>query len=435
MIHIAVTNSITGPEEGTALHWHGLRQKKTSWYDGVPSVQMCPIAPGQTFVYEFQADLYGSSWYHSHLTAQYAGGLLGPMVIHGPTDNYPSGIGDVIDLGPILLTDFYYQDYYQDYSELVAQSVSSNAVYSQLITSDNTLIQGKMSTDCGNAPSGSNCTGNSGLAKFNFTSGRTRLLRLINTSAAAFIIVSLDDHNMTVVANDCVPIKPYTVTQVQLFVGQRTDVLITADQPADAYWLRIRQPTLCALSIQPFGLSAAYYDGVDTTKKPETLPQADFIEPTLIHCGNDALTLTEPYLTLVLDPPDQLIYINITQAINATGHVHYLMNGSPFMADYNYPTLNETYNNDTSFPSQANAYNFGSAENVRLVFENEVPFGHPLHVHGQNMWVVDEGVGAWDGEIVVRPTNPQRRDTQTLQPNGYMVAQLKSDNPVVWPCE
>lgn len=35
-IEITVTNSITGPEEGTSLHWHGLLQNGSPWYDGVP---------------------------------------------------------------------------------------------------------------------------------------------------------------------------------------------------------------------------------------------------------------------------------------------------------------------------------------------------------------------------------------------------------------
>lgn len=63
-----------------------------------PSVQQCPIAPGSSFTYTFQADLYGTSWYHSHYSAQYAGGLFGPMIIHGPKNaDYD------VDLGPVLL--------------------------------------------------------------------------------------------------------------------------------------------------------------------------------------------------------------------------------------------------------------------------------------------------------------------------------------------
>ena len=63
--------------EGTALHWHGFLQKGTPYYDGVPSVQQCPIAPGSSFTYRFQADLYGTTWYHSHYSAQFGAGLFG----------------------------------------------------------------------------------------------------------------------------------------------------------------------------------------------------------------------------------------------------------------------------------------------------------------------------------------------------------------------
>jgi len=34
---VTVKNNIFGPEEGTSLHWHGLLQKDTPWFDGVPA--------------------------------------------------------------------------------------------------------------------------------------------------------------------------------------------------------------------------------------------------------------------------------------------------------------------------------------------------------------------------------------------------------------
>lgn len=59
-IEVTVNNQLAS--EGTTLHWHGLLQTATPYFDGVPSVQMCPIAPGGTFTYRFKADLYGTSW-------------------------------------------------------------------------------------------------------------------------------------------------------------------------------------------------------------------------------------------------------------------------------------------------------------------------------------------------------------------------------------
>lgn len=55
-IEVTVHNNITGPEEGTSLHWHGLLQKETPWMDGVPSISQCPIAPGATFKCVFHSN-------------------------------------------------------------------------------------------------------------------------------------------------------------------------------------------------------------------------------------------------------------------------------------------------------------------------------------------------------------------------------------------
>jgi Multicopper oxidase len=48
--------------------------------DGVNGMTQCPIAPGDSFNYTFRAMQYGSSWYHSHYSVQYADGAVGPMV-------------------------------------------------------------------------------------------------------------------------------------------------------------------------------------------------------------------------------------------------------------------------------------------------------------------------------------------------------------------
>ena len=59
-----------------------------------------------------------------------------------------------------------------------------------------------------------------------------------------------------------------------------------------------------------------------------------------------------------------------------------------------------------------------------------------MHLHGHNFWVVAEGTGEWNG--TVNSINPQRRDTQLLQPMngtepGYLVLEFNTDNPGVWP--
>ena len=48
--------------------------------DGVNGITQCPIAPESTFNYTWRAMQYGSSWYHSHYSVQYADGAVGPLI-------------------------------------------------------------------------------------------------------------------------------------------------------------------------------------------------------------------------------------------------------------------------------------------------------------------------------------------------------------------
>jgi FtsP/CotA-like multicopper oxidase with cupredoxin domain len=52
-LSISVKNSLTN--NGTGIHWHGVRQWHTPSQDGVPGITECPLAPGDTKVYNFQA--------------------------------------------------------------------------------------------------------------------------------------------------------------------------------------------------------------------------------------------------------------------------------------------------------------------------------------------------------------------------------------------
>jgi len=60
---------------------------------------------------------------------------------------------------------------------------------------------------------------NAPLAQFKFQKGKAHRLRLVNTGAAGQQFFSIDEHEMTIIANDYVPIEPYT-TQV-VFLGVR----------------------------------------------------------------------------------------------------------------------------------------------------------------------------------------------------------------------
>ncbi|KAF8543120.1 multicopper like protein [Trichophaea hybrida] len=406
-IRVTVTNNLN--DEGTALHWHGLLQKATPWFDGVPSVQQCPIAPGETFTYRFRADIYGTSWWHSHYSGQYSGGLLGPMIIHGP--NHLSEKDDYdIDLGPVFLTDWYHREYSEIVDDVMSTDITTILAAG---SSQNNLINGKNNFNCSTTTL--SCTPNAGISKFKFTPGKRHRLRIINAGSEGQQKFSIDQHNLTVIAHDFVPIKPYTVNMVSLGIGQRVDVIVEANQKVkSSYYMRASIQTVCTASTGPNALAAIYYSGANETALPNSTAQPD----TLPDCHDSAypLALTEP----------------ITFGQNATGHFLWYMNDVSFRANFNNPVLLLANVGNTSYPENWNVYNSGNATSIRVILKNTSGARHPMHLHGHNMFELASGDGDWDGTIV-NPSNPARRDTHVIKRNGHFVFQYIADNPGVWP--
>jgi FtsP/CotA-like multicopper oxidase with cupredoxin domain len=341
-IMVTVHNQITDPEEGIGFHWHGFLQKKTPYYDGVASIQQCPIAPGSSFTYNFQADTYGTTWYHSHYSAQYADGLLGPIVVHGPK-NAPYDI----DIGPVLLTDYYHKSYF----DILEGVLTNTADFSKIIpTSDNNLINGKMNFNC--TLTGTPCTTNAGLSKFRFTKGKTHRLRLINGGAEGLQRFSIDGHNLTVIANDFIPIQPYTTEVVTLGIGQRTDVLVTANVGSinSSFWMRSNISTPCSSNAQPYALAAVLYDKADNDTAPKSTA---WNVPDPATCENDPLESTIPYFPIASVPEPEFVQnIDITFGPNASDIFTWKMNNVSFRGDYNAPVLLLANQGNFSYPGK-----------------------------------------------------------------------------------
>ncbi|KAM0323702.1 hypothetical protein ACHAQA_008639 [Verticillium albo-atrum] len=435
-IEVTVTNNISGGDddeknsnrplewEGSALHWHGFLQKGTVFQDGVPGVSQCPIAPGRTNTYRFQATLYGTSWYHSHYSAQWAGGLFGPIVVYGPR-----AVKYDYDLGPVLLSDWYHDDYFT----LLEETLAANG--SGLVFSDNNLINGKNNFDCRRKAAGdkTRCTNKAGISRFRFRKGKTHRLRLINAGTEALQRFSIDGHTMTVIANDFVTIEPYDTKVVTLGIGQRTDVLVkaTGQSSTDSFWIRANMSVPCSLTNQPYALGVIYYENAGEHSVPKSQPW-DVPDPGT--CANDDLELTKPYYEMELPPATSRRDMEIDLSRNASGVPLWTFDGVSMRTDYNTPTGLQVHSGNLTFEKEWNVRNFGSSKSVRIVVSNNSPAAHPIHIHGFNMYVLNEGPGlTWDGTVVYAP-NPQRRDVQMVRAGGYIAIQFDAaGNPGLWP--
>ena len=271
---------------------------------------------------------YGSSWYHSHYSAQYAGGALGAIVIHGPQN----ALYDE-DLGPVLLSDYFHTDY-----NILVQDVMSTDFSKITPFSDNNLINGKGFYDCSLMADNSSCTPNAGLSKFQFNSGESYRLRLVNTGAEATQLFSIDNHTLTVIAYDFVPIVPYTTNIVSLGIGQRADIIVKATgSPNSVVWMRSTMASGCSHTHQPNGLAIIYYqNAANSTAEPTTQPWPI----GSAGCAGDPLSKMVPYTPITPPQSQTTVDIDLNFEINATGHFLFTMDGSdlPYRLQHSYLT-------------------------------------------------------------------------------------------------
>lgn len=361
--------------------------------DGVPAITQCPISSNDSYTYQFKAELYGTTWYHAHYSAQYADGAVGPLIVHGPK-NVPYDI----DLGPIMLSDWYHNTYYS-----IVESIVKPSLAPPIPCSDNNLINGKMNFNCSTVTGNTPCTSSAGLSKFLFHTGKVHRLRLINSGAEGTQQFSIDNHNMTVIANDFVPVQPYSTTVVTLGIGQRTDVLVTANGDSNGvYWMRSN--ITCAYTNQAQALAVIYYNKASASTVPNSkvqpytpgclnvsrssIPKSRTL--WLITHAQDPLSQTIPTYPIAVGNPSITETVNITVAPNATGTWLFSMNGESYRGDYNNPTLLLAKQGNTSYPDDAewNIYNTGSNASYRFIINNPTPINHPMHYHGHNMFVL-----------------------------------------------
>lgn len=401
-IQVNVQNSDSN--NGTGVHWHGLRQLHSNQMDGTNGITECPIAPGQTKTYTFKATEYGSSWYHSHYSVQYSDGAVGPIVINGPT----SANWD-IDLGPLPLTDWFHEPVF----EILASQPQAPPTSQSILVNGSAVYNGQGS-----------------YSKTTLTPGKKHLLRLVNTGINEYLHVSLDNHPFTVVASDFVPVQPFTTTELVLGVGQRYDVIITANQTVGNYWFRVGTgggqcdgPNEQFTNGQTEG-SIFSYQGA-----PSGNPTSS---PFGLTTGCTDTTGFTPVVSFTIPSPSSSP-TELDLTLDTTQGVFWKVNNQSIDIDWTKPTLNYVVNGTYTLPAQDNGIDINNAAgsyNYWLI-QNDSPLPHPIHLHGHDFWVLGQGSGSGAG-VSLNLNNPIRRDTATAEDGGYLIIAFASDNPGAW---
>lgn len=264
--------------------------------DGVNGITQCPIAPNDYFVYNFTVTQYGSSWYHSHYSVQYADGAAGPMTLHGPT----SSEWDETISPPLIMTDWGHNSAFAavtaglENEDILLNGRGNVTNYSG--TPNQTAIQDPYSITFDGPKEG--------------TPIKKYLLRIINSSFDTTFVFSIDNHNLTIIGTDFVPITPYTGTSVLVGVGQRYHVIVEANPlayddssrlPTDGnYWIRTFVAP-CGPG-QPLGIEGYAKTGVLRYNSSSTaLPSSEPWPNVPTGCADEEYSNLQPIVPWTVD--------------------------------------------------------------------------------------------------------------------------------------
>lgn len=210
LVRIELINELPVP---TTIHWHGLFVPNAM--DGVAGLNQAPVAPGESFTYEFVAKPAGTRWYHSHTdpATQIPMGLYGAFIVE------PNPATKIYDREQTLIV----TEWDLELTPGVAAGVEPVGPRDSLLRggehgADLFLINGKM---------------HGGIPPIGIAEGETILIRLINAGARPHPI-HIHGHNFRVVATDGNPVSPVAqMIKDTVLIGpaERLDLELFADNP------------------------------------------------------------------------------------------------------------------------------------------------------------------------------------------------------------
>ncbi|KAG8531800.1 uncharacterized protein KY384_003436 [Bacidia gigantensis] len=446
---------------GTTVHWHGVRLLNAFEHDGVNAITQCPIAPGDSYTYKFKITQYGTSWYHSHYSLQYADGLAGPLTFYGPS----AGDYDVA-LDPYLFGDWSHNSAFEDYAvELHDPPAHMTTV----------ILNGRGFYNCENNAN-PDCSNNTlkvdapPIYEQVFERGRRYLMRLINTSTASTFIFSIDKHILKIITSDFVAIEPYYADSILVGIGQRYNVIVEANPSNDLipdedqnYWIRITGADGCfdieeEQKNEKLGI-IRYNEG---SRKTPTTKAFEFSKV----CRDEPLSSLVPVVSMEVtarehpansidpDTGDNFeVGVEVGNANYTVPHGNFSrwdILDTPMWLNFSDPTIDhigdknwnpaeyalitEDYERDSwVYIVMTVAGTDAQKKAGKRVF---VPVAHPMHLHGHDYIILAQEDRAFHPDDVKNGTfkydNPTRRDVALLPRNGYLAVAFRTDNPGLW---
>jgi FtsP/CotA-like multicopper oxidase with cupredoxin domain len=377
-----------GIDEPSLIHWHGLTPP---WrQDGVPGISGPPIPSGGSADYDFPLRFGGTFWMHSHQGLQEQRLMSAPLIIHDQRDRPDEQ--EVV----VMLADFSFTP-----SEQVFENLRNSGSMAGMAKPAG-AVASTASMKMAGAQSGPDLNDvkyDAFLANFRTLAdpeivkvepGGRLLLRIINGSSMSAFHVGLGALDGELIAVDGFEIEPVHGHEFPVAVAQRLDIRVSLPPGSGAY------PVLAQLEGERERTGIILVAGGAAVSR---IP--------------DAAEAPSPALTLDLE---RSLRAQKPFAPSKADRVH-ILNLTGEMAGYVWSINNVVWNKDT--PPLAVA----ESERVELVFVNQTPMPHPMHLHGHEFEVVEIDGERFPGAV---------RDTILVTPGRRVVVAFDANNPGWW---
>jgi FtsP/CotA-like multicopper oxidase with cupredoxin domain len=374
-VRIAVENQLA---EETTVHFHGIRLPNAM--DGVPHLTQRPIAPGETFVYEFDVPDAGTYWYHPHINsaAQVGRGLSGAFIVE---EREPIRVDRELTWVLSdwrLLPDAQISDDFGNRHDMAHNGRVGNTV------TINGRVPGALSV----------------------RSGERIRLRLINAANARIFGLKFTGHQPMVIAYDGHPVTPHAPAEGAVVLGpaMRMDLILDmTGKPGERFQV-----------VDDFYRSLAYrlvdlaYDGEllrqGPLESPIQLPANTMPEPDVTSAERHNVAFNGGMMGMMM-MRERGIGISMMDMMH-TGKIWFI-NGVAMLGHVMEPMLTLT-----------------RGRSYVLAMSNETMWHHPMHLHGHAFRVISRN-GA--------PTRHREwQDTVLVAPRERIEIVFVADNPGDW---
>jgi FtsP/CotA-like multicopper oxidase with cupredoxin domain len=407
-IAVTVNNRLDHP---TSMHWHGLavRNDMDGAAPATPNVN-----PDTSFTYRFSSPYPGTYWAHPHTGLDTDYGLYVPIVIDDPNDpgrydaewivmldDWTSGVGSsppqiyaalrskgdgMGGMGPMPgmggmgsmpgMGHMGHMPGMGGIGDIPGMPGAVGTAASDLLGGDGGdvdypyyLINGRMPTAATTVTA---------------KPGQRIRIRIINAAADTAFRVALAGHRMTVTHTDGFPVVPTDVDALLLGMGERYDVLVTAEDGVFPLVALAEGKNAVARAL----LSTA----VGST------PDVGFRPAELTRLIGTVQTFTA--LSRVQLPADSDLALQ-AQLSGSMMTYEWAINGRPY---------------DRTVP-----LTIQQGQHATLTFANATMMWHPMHLHGHTFQVIRA-----DGSA------GPRKDTVIVKPMQSITVRLVADNPGTW---